>query len=175
MSLITGFSSENRVRVRTFDADLVRSDINALEKLWRRIPSDRSLQSLTFNIRSPTRKLRMDGEEDKRKKNKKVEIAHKISDGNSEEIMASTREIGNDNDLCVICLETVSERAIAFPCRHHNFDFLCLASWLQERPTCPLCLYTPIGPFGCKLTKARQHTSLLSRIWLELTRGLQSL
>ena len=117
----------------------------------------------------------MDGEEDKRRKNQKVEIVHKISDGSFGEIKATTREIGNDNDLCVICLEIVSERAVAFPCRHHNFDFLCLASWLQERPTCPLCLYTPIGPFGKKLTKARQHSSLLSKIWLELARRLQSL
>ena len=45
-------------------------------------------------------------------------------------------------DICVICLDTVSERAIAAPCRHHSFDFLCLVSWLQERPTCPLCLCT---------------------------------
>ena len=117
----------------------------------------------------------MDGEEDKRKKNKKIEIAPEVSDGTFEEIKATTGGIGNDIDLCVICLETVSERAVAFPCRHHNFDFLCLASWLQERPTCPLCLYTSIGSFGGKLTKARQHSSALSRIWLEVARGLQSL
>ena len=119
----------------------------------------------------------MDGEEEKRKKNKneKIEIAHKVSDGTFEEIKATTGAIGNDIDLCVICLETVSERAIAFPCRHHNFDFLCLTSWLQERPTCPLCLYTSIGPFRGKLTKARQHSSLLSRIWPEVAQGLQSL
>ncbi|MCJ1294288.1 hypothetical protein MMC34_005846 [Xylographa carneopallida] len=47
---------------------------------------------------------------------------------------------GDDTlDPCVICLEAVSERAIAVPCKHNNFDFLCLVSWLQERPTCPLC------------------------------------
>ena len=44
-------------------------------------------------------------------------------------------------DCCVICLEQVSERAIALPCRHENFDFLCLLSWLQERSSCPLCTY----------------------------------
>ena len=121
----------------------------------------------------------MDEEEDKKKKKnkkeKKAEITHKVSDGTFEEIKATTGGIGNDIDLCVICLETVSERAVALPCRHRNFDFLCLASWLQERPTCPLCLYTPAGPFGGKLTKARQHSSALSRIWLEVARGLQSL
>lgn len=42
-------------------------------------------------------------------------------------------------DACVICLEPVSERAITSSCRHHHFDFLCLISWLHERPTCPLC------------------------------------
>ncbi|MCJ1392968.1 hypothetical protein MMC18_005840 [Xylographa bjoerkii] len=46
----------------------------------------------------------------------------------------------DDNfDPCVICLEAVSERAVASPCRHESFDFLCLVSWLQERSTCPLC------------------------------------
>ena len=48
---------------------------------------------------------------------------------------------GDNIDPCVICLEPVSERAIANPCNHYSFDFLCLVSWLQERPTCPLCTY----------------------------------
>lgn len=42
---------------------------------------------------------------------------------------------------CVICLDAVSEAAIAIPCKHDNFDFLCLASWLQQRRVCPLCMY----------------------------------
>jgi len=42
-------------------------------------------------------------------------------------------------DPCVICLEAVTERAITIPCRHESFDFLCIVSWLQEHPTCPLC------------------------------------
>lgn len=45
----------------------------------------------------------------------------------------------NDLDTCVICLDAITERAIAIPCKHHNFDFLCLISWLEEHPTCPLC------------------------------------
>lgn len=49
---------------------------------------------------------------------------------------------GSHVEICVICLDTVSERAITAPCRHHSFDFMCLVSWLQERPTCPLCLCT---------------------------------
>ena len=42
-------------------------------------------------------------------------------------------------DSCTICLDPITERAIAFPCNHLTFDFLCLVSWLQERTTCPLC------------------------------------
>lgn len=46
-------------------------------------------------------------------------------------------------DTCVICLDPVTERAVAVPCNHLNFDFLCLCSWAQEHPSCPLCK-TPI-------------------------------
>ncbi|GAB7361296.1 hypothetical protein MBLNU230_g1355t1 [Neophaeotheca triangularis] len=42
-------------------------------------------------------------------------------------------------DTCSICLENISERAIAYPCNHVTFDFLCLVSWLQEQEFCPLC------------------------------------
>ncbi|TKA78386.1 hypothetical protein B0A55_04718 [Friedmanniomyces simplex] len=42
-------------------------------------------------------------------------------------------------DTCTICLEHITERAVAVPCNHLNFDFPCLISWLQERATCPLC------------------------------------
>lgn len=40
---------------------------------------------------------------------------------------------------CVICLSEISEACTAKPCAHTNFDFLCLASWLQQKTTCPLC------------------------------------
>lgn len=42
-------------------------------------------------------------------------------------------------DSCVICLSEISDPATATPCSHSSFDFLCLISWLQEQPTCPLC------------------------------------
>lgn len=42
-------------------------------------------------------------------------------------------------DECVICLQSISERAVAVPCNHLSFDFICLASWLQENHQCPLC------------------------------------
>ena len=41
--------------------------------------------------------------------------------------------------LCVVCLDPVSEKCEAQPCRHRNFDFLCLTTWLQQRPACPVC------------------------------------
>lgn len=40
---------------------------------------------------------------------------------------------------CVICLSEISEACTARPCAHNNFDFLCLASWLQQKTSCPLC------------------------------------
>ncbi|KAF7550560.1 hypothetical protein G7Z17_g5638 [Cylindrodendrum hubeiense] len=45
-------------------------------------------------------------------------------------------------DCCVICLEAVSEACEALPCHHHNFDYLCLLSWLEQSPKCPLCKAT---------------------------------
>ena len=50
-------------------------------------------------------------------------------------------EHGATADACVMCLEQVKEKAIAQPCKHDAFDFLCLASWLQERSACPLCMF----------------------------------
>lgn len=44
-----------------------------------------------------------------------------------------------EEDCCVICLDHISEPAVAIPCKHGSFDFLCLISWLQERSSCPLC------------------------------------
>ena len=42
-------------------------------------------------------------------------------------------------EACAICLEAVKERAVATPCNHLSFDFICLVQWLQEHATCPLC------------------------------------
>lgn len=67
---------------------------------------------------------------------------------NARHIRQNTRkEIKSEDDTldsCVICLDAISEQAIAIPCRHQSFDFLCLVSWLQERPTCPLCMMGPV-------------------------------
>ncbi|KAF7504598.1 hypothetical protein GJ744_002025 [Endocarpon pusillum] len=43
------------------------------------------------------------------------------------------------SETCVICLETISERAVALPCKHDCFDFPCLGNWLTKHTTCPLC------------------------------------
>ncbi len=47
-----------------------------------------------------------------------------------------------EGDCCVICLDTVSDPCAALPCGHTHFDFVCLASWLQQHPSCPLCKAT---------------------------------
>lgn len=61
-----------------------------------------------------------------------------------QEILQKTlREVADEEsqgDPCVICLETVTEPSIAVPCRHTNFDYLCLISWLEQQPNCPLCM-----------------------------------
>jgi hypothetical protein len=49
-----------------------------------------------------------------------------------------------DPDACTICLQPISDRAVAVPCNHLTFDYVCLRSWLAERPTCPLCKTTVI-------------------------------
>ncbi|KAJ9655644.1 hypothetical protein H2198_005542 [Neophaeococcomyces mojaviensis] len=41
--------------------------------------------------------------------------------------------------ICVICLDRVPDNAIALPCKHDQFHFSCLATWLQQKRTCPLC------------------------------------
>lgn len=53
---------------------------------------------------------------------------------------ASKRKRSNTGpEPCTICLEAIQERAVAAPCNHLSFDFLCLVQWLQEHATCPLC------------------------------------
>ncbi|EEQ91390.1 RING finger domain-containing protein [Blastomyces dermatitidis ER-3] len=58
--------------------------------------------------------------------------------------VADTQSNSDDVHLnpCVICLEQITEAAAAQPCKHASFDFLCLLSWLQQRPACPLCQAT---------------------------------
>lgn len=51
----------------------------------------------------------------------------------------SSRLTLDEAECCVICLDRIHERAVATPCQHSTFDFLCLSTWLEERPACPLC------------------------------------
>jgi hypothetical protein len=55
------------------------------------------------------------------------------------EISSRQESTDADESCCVICLEHISEQAVAQPCKHDSFDFLCLISWLEEQPSCPLC------------------------------------
>ncbi|GAW13446.1 hypothetical protein ANO14919_028320 [Xylariales sp. No.14919] len=40
---------------------------------------------------------------------------------------------------CVICLDSIAEACEARPCKHRNFDYLCLLNWLERSSKCPLC------------------------------------
>ncbi|KAI0451027.1 hypothetical protein F5B21DRAFT_398643 [Xylaria acuta] len=40
---------------------------------------------------------------------------------------------------CVICLDSITEACEARPCRHRNFDYVCLLNWLERLSKCPLC------------------------------------
>lgn len=42
-------------------------------------------------------------------------------------------------ESCVICLDHITEKAIALPCKHDRFDFPCLGTWIQQSQVCPLC------------------------------------
>ena len=67
------------------------------------------------------------------------EIRQKVLKSTFEEVKETGDNADSHTDPCVICLDSILERAIARPCHHDSFDFLCLVSWLQERSTCPLC------------------------------------
>ena len=70
-----------------------------------------------------------------------VDIMQSVLQSTLEEVNKTADNVIEDHDdPCVICLEAVHERAVASPCRHFSFDFLCLVSWLQQRSTCPLCM-----------------------------------
>lgn len=65
------------------------------------------------------------------------EVAQEKKDRNRTEGEAEEEEVANP---CVICLDAIAELGVAIPCGHANFDFLCLLSWLEQRPSCPLCM-----------------------------------
>lgn len=54
-------------------------------------------------------------------------------------------ELESVADPCVICLDFITDPSVAVPCNHANFDFLCLVSWLEQQPNCPLCMKLATG------------------------------
>ena len=65
-----------------------------------------------------------------------VSFSANLSIETGSETTASTSQLLED---CVICLSTITAPAKALPCQHSHFDFLCILTWLQNRPSCPLC------------------------------------
>ncbi|KAH8161972.1 hypothetical protein CIB48_g6265 [Xylaria polymorpha] len=57
--------------------------------------------------------------------------------------VAARGEPTNEGQLsepcCVICLDSITEACEARPCKHRNFDYVCLLSWLERLSKCPLC------------------------------------
>ncbi|KAE8359173.1 hypothetical protein BDV27DRAFT_149811 [Aspergillus caelatus] len=68
-----------------------------------------------------------------------VDLQQEIMQKTLEEVAQEEEADGSVANPCVICLELISEPAVAVPCRHANYDFLCLLSWLENRRICPLC------------------------------------
>ncbi|KAB8073673.1 hypothetical protein BDV29DRAFT_157305 [Aspergillus leporis] len=91
-----------------------------------------------------------------------VDLRQEIMQRTLEEV--AQEEHGNVANPCVICLELISEPAVAVPCGHANYDFLCLVSWLEKRRNCPLCKsdvsavkYELDSPGGPKLYQLPAH------------------
>lgn len=72
--------------------------------------------------------------EEEGQKDIQEQVLNETLSGLSREDGAETAET-----CCVICLSGITEACTARPCSHRNFDFLCLASWLQLKSSCPLC------------------------------------
>ena len=69
-----------------------------------------------------------------------VDIEKQVPQSTLREIQKAAGSDEDCPDVCVICLEQITEKAEAIPCRHTNFDFICLANWLENAPSCPLCM-----------------------------------
>lgn len=80
----------------------------------------------------------MDGDAQHNSNTQLVEDDFKIR-GAATPAQHNCKQIDVAPEACTICLQPITERAVAVPCNHLTFDFLCLVSWLQERAMCPLC------------------------------------
>ncbi|CAI7590631.1 unnamed protein product [Penicillium palitans] len=65
-----------------------------------------------------------------------VDLRQEILQRTLKEVADEEKEAANP---CVICLDTITEPCVAQPCQHANFDFICLVSWTEQQPKCPLC------------------------------------
>lgn len=68
-----------------------------------------------------------------------IETSRQVRAGSASGNPKDPHSSSSSSRCCVVCLESVSEPCAALPCGHDHFDFLCLVSWLQEHPNCPLC------------------------------------
>ncbi|RGP68166.1 hypothetical protein FLONG3_8241 [Fusarium longipes] len=72
-----------------------------------------------------------------------MEVAQPTDDLQRQILQSTLDEIASRQedatDCCVICLESITEVCEAIPCHHRNFDYICLLSWLEQSPKCPLC------------------------------------
>ncbi|KYK60791.1 hypothetical protein DCS_01929 [Drechmeria coniospora] len=84
----------------------------------------------------------------------------KSSVGTSDESATSMSSVGDaqgtsherGDDICVVCLDPITEFCQLHPCRHHNYHFGCIDEWLSIGPGCPICtsrvsriVHGPIG------------------------------
>ncbi|KAI0433136.1 hypothetical protein F5Y09DRAFT_299739 [Xylaria sp. FL1042] len=85
------------------------------------------------------------------------DLQSKVLQNTLAEVVAR-RESNNDKDedqlseCCVICLDSITEACEAKPCKHRNFDYLCLLSWLERLSKCPLCkssVHEVVHNFDC--------------------------
>lgn len=84
-----------------------------------------------------------------------VDLRQEILQRTLKEVADEEKEAANP---CVICLDTITEPCVAQPCQHANFDFLCLVSWTEQQPKCPLCTNTS-GHTYCWLDSTTDNTT----------------
>ncbi|KAI0468173.1 hypothetical protein F4859DRAFT_216906 [Xylaria cf. heliscus] len=70
------------------------------------------------------------------------DLQSKVLQGTLAEVAArseQTNEGQPSEPCCVICLDSITEACEARPCKHRNFDYVCLLNWLERVSKCPLC------------------------------------
>ncbi|KAJ2976310.1 hypothetical protein NUW58_g8117 [Xylaria curta] len=71
------------------------------------------------------------------------DLQSKVLQNTLAEVAAARSKLANEGQpgepCCVICLDSITEACEARPCKHRNFDYICLLSWLERSSKCPLC------------------------------------